>query len=257
MTDETVLRHVLLHELAHFRAWDIPVGWLYALVRCVHWFNPFAYLAAWGWSQFREEAADESVMSRLPQPSLYGETLVSLVGQTQSAPCGALGLGESFSNLKARITKIMHHHQRTPQLTLALIVFTMLTAGLMLRAEEADPKTAAVAAMEVWLKGIDHGKYAESWQAASTSFQKAVSSEQWVKALEAVRGPLGKCRKRELVSAIHQTEIPTGQTILKGDFVIAQFETAFTNMKYTIETVTFEKDGGAWKASGYFVKPGP
>ncbi len=54
---------------------------------------------------------------------------------------------------------------------------------------------------------------------------------------------------------MHQTEIPTGKEIIKGDFVIAQFETSYANMKYNIETVTFQKEGGAWKASGYFIKP--
>ncbi len=255
LTDETVLRHVLLHELAHFRSWDIPVGWLYAVARCVHWFNPLVYVAVWLWARFREEAADESAMRPLAQPSQYGETLLSLAATTPAVPYGALGIGESFSHLKARITKIMKHHKRTPKMILAFTILGVLTASLMLRAEEADPKTAAVAAMEIWLKGIDEGKYAESWKEASTDFQKAVTSDQWVAALKAVRGPLGPLQKRELASALHQTEIPTGKEIIKGDFVIAQFETSYANMKYNIETVTFQKEGGAWKASGYFIKP--
>lgn len=255
LTDETALRHVMLHELAHFRGADIPIGWLYALVRCVHWFNPLAYLAERAWACFREEAADEAAIRSLNQPAAYGETLIKLADEAQPAPCGALGIGESFSNLKTRITKIMNHNKRNPHMILALVVLTALTAVLTLRAGEEDPKTAAVAAMEVWLKGIDAGKYAESWDEASPDFQKALTSAEWTRALKAVRGPLGDCEKRELVSALHQTEIPKGKKILKGDYVIAQFETSYANMKYNVETVTFERVDGKWEAAGYFIKP--
>lgn len=256
MTDETVLRHVMLHELAHFRGADIPIGWLYAAARCVHWFNPMAHVAERAWSRYREEAADEAAMRCLSQPAQYGDTLIGLVGRTEAAPYGALGIGESFSDLKTRITKIMKYDKRTPQMFLALLILALVTGGLILRAEEADPKAAAVAAMETWLKGIDQGKYAESWKEASTLFQKAVTSDQWVAALNSVRGPLGECKSRKLISAMHQTEVPHNGKVLKGDFVIAQFDTSYANMKYTIETVSFEKEDGVWKASGYFVKPG-
>lgn len=110
--------------------------------------------------------------------------------------------------------------------------------------------------MEKWLKGIDAGEYAKSWQEASADFQKAITKEKWVAAMNAVRVPLGKCESRQLASALHQTEVPTPTgEIVKGDFVIAQFETSFANLKYAIETVTFVKEGGTWKASGYYVKP--
>ncbi len=255
LTDKTALRHVMLHELAHFRGADIPIGWLYALVRCVHWFNPLAYGAERAWTCFREEAADEAAMRSLDQPAAYGETLLKLADEAQAAPCGALGIGESFFNLKTRITKIMNHHKRTPHTILAFVVLTALTAVLTLRAGEEDPKTAAVAAMEVWLKGIDAGKYAESWDEASPLFQKSITSEGWVAALKAVRGPVGQCEQRKLASAAYQTEVPLGAKVLKGEYVIAQFDTSFADMKYTIETVTFEKVDGKWKASGYFIKP--
>jgi beta-lactamase regulating signal transducer with metallopeptidase domain len=255
LADPMVLRHVLLHELAHFRGGDVPIGWLYALVRCVHWFNPLAYLAGWLWQRFREEAADEEAV-RVSEPAQYGETLVYLAGA--SVPCGAIGISESFSHLKTRISKIMKYHQRTPNAALALLILTALAAALLLRPAQAeeDPKASAVAAMETWLKGIDQGGYEESWQEASAAFRDAVTKAQWVAALNAVRGPLGKCQKRELASAAYQTEIPENGKVIKGDFVIAQFDTAYANMKYTVETVTFMKDDGVWKAAGYYVKPG-
>lgn len=253
------LRHVFLHELAHFKAMDLPMGWVFALIRCVHWYNPCAYLAEQGWARFREEAADEQVLRWQGDrsPSAYGETLIALLPSLPavSAP-GALALGETFSQLKNRILMITHYPRKNSRPFLILSTFLALLAVALVSPVKADDKTNAVTAMEAWLKTIDAGNYAQSWQEASKTFQTVVTEEQWKQALNAVRVPLGACEGRQLVSAVQQTEIPTGTgKMLKGDYVIAQFETSFANLKYALETVTFEKVDGVWSASGYFVKP--
>jgi hypothetical protein len=38
--------------------------------------------------------------------------------------------------------------------------------------------------------------------------------------------------------------------------VIAQFKTSFENLKYAVETVTFDKIDGTWREAGYYIKPG-
>ncbi len=77
-------------------------------------------------------------------------------------------------------------------------------------------------------------------------------------ALNGARTPLGKCTGRKLASAMHQTSVPAPEGVVKGDYVIAQFNTSFENLQYAVETVTFEKAAdGTWKASGYYVKPKP
>jgi Protein of unknown function (DUF4019) len=43
--------------------------------------------------------------------------------------------------------------------------------------------------------------------------------------------------------------------MLKGEFVIAQFKSSFTNLTAALETVTVEKENGTWKASGYLLRP--
>jgi beta-lactamase regulating signal transducer with metallopeptidase domain len=264
--DEERLRHVILHELAHFRFLDVPAGWLFAIVRCLHWFNPLAHLAAWRWAGFREEAADENAIrwSRQDTPSAYGETLLALVREEAPSPAmGVLAIGETFSNLKHRIRMITRYTRRTPQTLLALPVAVLLLALAVVQPTSAESaaspeqaKAVAVAAMEKWLKLADEGKYAQTWDEAAASFQKALTSAQWVAALESVRTPLGALQSRSLASAMMQKDVPRpdGGT-LKGEFVIAQFETSFANMKFALETVTFERDNGTWKAAGYFIRP--
>jgi beta-lactamase regulating signal transducer with metallopeptidase domain len=266
--DEARLRHVILHELAHFRSCDVPVGWLFAAARCLHWFNPFVHLAARRWFLFREEAADEDAIRwNRRDASAYVETLLALVREEPLPPVGALAIGETFSNLKHRIHMITRHTQRTPKIFIVLL----LGAGLLAlaaagRAQNTEPsaasdqvsqaKAAATAAMEKWLQGIDAGKYGASWDEAAASFQKALTSEKWVQALTSVRKPLGALKSRKLASAAYQKDVPLPNgTSMKGEFVIAQFETSFADMKYALETVTFERQDGVWKAAGYYIKP--
>ena len=118
-------------------------------------------------------------------------------------------------------------------------------------------KNEAGVAMQTWLAEIDASDYAKSWNDSAKSFQKALTSDQWVAALNGVRTPLGKSIERKLVSAACQTVVPKpGAGTVKGDFVIAQFDSSFENMKYARETVTFEKEAdGIWRAAGYYIKP--
>jgi hypothetical protein len=156
---------------------------------------------------------------------------------------------------------INQYRNKPPRLILAAVLITVILAGLLvrpIRAEDsADPKAAAVAAMQTWLHEIDRNEYTQSWTDAAASFQKAVTSDQWVAALNSVRTPLGKCSSRTLASALHQTEVPNpSRPPIKGEFVIAQFNSTFENLAYAVETVSFEKaPDGTWKASGYFIKP--
>lgn len=143
---------------------------------------------------------------------------------------------------------------------LAIVGLIPVLAGFIIgpiHAEDAaDPRPAAVAAMQTWLREIDQSQYAQSWKDASASFQKAAPSDQWVAALNSVRTPLGKCTARKLASSLHQAEVPGPTGPQKGDFVIAQFNSSFENLANAVETVCFEKaPDGRWRASGYYIKP--
>jgi beta-lactamase regulating signal transducer with metallopeptidase domain len=266
---EDALRAVFLHELAHFKAGDLPVNWLFALVRTVHWFNPLAWLAGAAWARFREEAADETAIRWLGQTDSarhYGEILLDLLDdhRTASLPTGALAMAESYPTLQRRIRMIRHYPAKSPR-TAAALFLTLALAALAVfipfRAVADDSpdsaKKDAEAAMEKWLGEIDAGKYAASWTDAAKSFQTALPSEKWVGALDGVRTPLGKLLDRKLTSALYQTEIPLpGGKTLKGQYVIAQYDSSFENLKYARETVTFEREAdGTWRASGYYIKP--
>jgi beta-lactamase regulating signal transducer with metallopeptidase domain len=260
------LKAIFLHELAHFRALDIPLNWLFTLARTLHWFNPLAHLANSAWARFREEAADENAICWLNECNShgYGEILLKTLRQCSGgAPFGALAIGESLNQLKRRMLMIRLYPAKfrwNAPAWLATVLFAAVLAWLpTVSAQEdtAGAKKDAVAAMLPWLAEMDSGDYAKSWSDASSSFQKAVSSDQWVSMSQAVRTPLGKLISREQVSALYDESIPgpSGKTI-PGPYVIAQFKTSFENLKYAVETVTFDKIDGTWREAGYYIKPG-
>jgi beta-lactamase regulating signal transducer with metallopeptidase domain len=259
------LQAVLLHELAHFKSLDIPLNWLFALVRVIHWFNPLAYLGSSGWSEFVEEAADESAIRWMQTTTglAYGEILLKTLGRCPGgrAPFGALAIGESIATLKRRIVMIRHYPTKSDRGFIATAVVLILAALLAfsptLAAGESDDdaKKAATDSMQPWLTEIDAGDYAKSWTDSAAFFKKAITSEKWVAALQSVRTPLGNSISRKRASALLQT-VPAGGEMPAGTFVIAQFDSSFENLKAARETVSFQRESdGSWRAVGYYIKP--
>jgi uncharacterized protein DUF4019 len=99
---------------------------------------------------------------------------------------------------------------------------------------------------------VDAGKYAESWDQASEFFRKQVTKEQWSKAADAARSPLGKLDSRKLASAEYSKTLPG---VPDGEYVVIHFQSPFQNKKSATETLAPMKDkDGQWRISGYYIK---
>ncbi len=111
---------------------------------------------------------------------------------------------------------------------------------------------AAVEAAEVWLELVDKEQYGASWDEAANYFQGAVSREQWLSSMRAVRHPLGQKRSRSLKSKQYFNSLPGAPD---GEYVVIQFNTSFEHKLSAVETVTPMKDrDGKWRVSGYYIK---
>ena len=120
------------------------------------------------------------------------------------------------------------------------------------RADESAEKATAQKSTEVWLALVDSGKYAESWDQAAELFKKQVTKQQWEKAIDAARSPLGKLDSRKLTSAQYSKTLPGAPD---GEYVVVLFQSAFANKKSAIETLASMKDkDGQWRVSGYYIK---
>ena len=111
---------------------------------------------------------------------------------------------------------------------------------------------AATSAAPQWLGLVDDRKYDESWDAASSYLQNALSKEQFAQKLAAARNPLGKVVTRDLKSAQYATSLPGAPD---GQYVVIRYASSFENKKSAIETVTPKLDeDGKWRVSGYYIK---
>jgi len=136
-------------------------------------------------------------------------------------------------------------------LCLILVAAVPVAYSTPAQASEADEK-AAVQAAEAWLKTVDAGDYAKSWEDAATLFKGVVPKADWVPKVKGVREPLGKLLKRTVLSKTYAEELPGAPA---GKYVVIQFATSYEKKNAAIETVTpmLDKDG-KWHVSGYFIK---
>ena len=131
------------------------------------------------------------------------------------------------------------------------VIFISLVFISFLHANPTAEK-AALTSAGAWLGLVDGGKYAESWDQAAEYFRNAVTKEQWVASLGAVRTPLGKLVSRKLKSKKYTKTLPGAPD---GEYVVIEYETQFEKKKSATETVTpmLDKDG-KWRVSGYYIK---
>jgi hypothetical protein len=113
----------------------------------------------------------------------------------------------------------------------------------------ANESSGSIAAKE-WLKVVDEGEYAESWQQSDSFFKSQLSQNKWDAALEGVRTPLGKVTSRSELSA---KKYSTLSGMPKGEYLVIQFQTEFQNKKSSTETLTLSKNSGEWLPVGYFI----
>ena len=135
-------------------------------------------------------------------------------------------------------------------LTVALIIGIFI-AGCTSKSNP-DAEKAAIESTQAWLKLVDSGKYAESWEEAAGYFKSAIAKDQWQGTIQSVIKPLGKTISRKLQSQQYATSLPGAPD---GDYVVIQYKTSFENKKSAIETITpmLDKDG-KWRVSGYYIK---
>ena len=125
----------------------------------------------------------------------------------------------------------------------------LLVVGSSVQTDQRVQK--AEAAADQWLKLVDAGNYEQSWQTACEVFQSKITKEQWAKALQSSREPLGQMLSRKVLKATYTDHLPGAPD---GEYVVIQYQTSFEHKKEAVETVTPMLENNAWKVSGYFVR---
>lgn len=131
MPADTML--ILHHELIHCKRRDIGFKWLFQLVLCVHWFNPFIYLFNRKFNLDCELACDEEVMKLLTDDGrrAYGNVLLDAAEHSTIFRRNVLAMTllEEKSTLKERLQGIVRCHKRG-----AITALCSVTAVIVLSA---------------------------------------------------------------------------------------------------------------------------
>ena len=143
--DPAMLRHILAHELTHFRHLDHIWNMLRCAALAAHWWNPLVWLAVVLSRRDGEMACDESALKRLGdgERQAYGSTLLALV-TAQPRPvdlfrCATTMVGDKKS-LKERISRIACAPKRILWAAVAAVLVTALACVCAFGQAQAEPE---------------------------------------------------------------------------------------------------------------------
>jgi Protein of unknown function (DUF4019) len=128
----------------------------------------------------------------------------------------------------------------------------LLSALIFATACSRDKTRAAQGAASEWLKLVDSGNYAQSWEEAANIMKANIAKEQWQAMLSRNRAPLGTLLSRKLTSVEYKEGLPGAPV---GQYVVLQYESSFQNKASVLETATptLDKDG-TWRVSLYYIR---
>lgn len=123
--DEVICRHVLTHELTHYRHGDHIWSVLRSLCLILHWYNPLVWMAASVSRADAELACDEGALLLLgdDQRADYGRTLIRMTcpDQVGAVFVTATTMTGSAGSIRERI-KLLMKRPRNTLLTLTAVV---------------------------------------------------------------------------------------------------------------------------------------
>ena len=145
-------RLVLSHELAHVKRRDVLIEVFVSLALVLHWFNPFAWLAASRLRIERERDCDNAVLNSGEKPSEYASLLLDIAADLAGAkrPVWQLSTISQNSSLKDRLLCILNPkvnrstgNRRCVMKAVALILAVIVPLSLFgvweTRAQEKKP----------------------------------------------------------------------------------------------------------------------
>ncbi|MEA1013284.1 helix-turn-helix domain-containing protein [Sphingosinicella sp. LY1275] len=111
----------------------------------------------------------------------------------------------------------------------------------------APARSEVVDSARQWLALLDQGRWDESYRATGASFQKANTVQVWTDVSLQARAPLGAMISRTFVSHENLPAPPHGYDVVK-------FRTRYANKPEAIETVTLDREDGAWRVVGVMIE---
>ncbi|MCI8617160.1 MAG: M56 family metallopeptidase [Clostridia bacterium] len=131
---DEVIKHILMHELAHYKKKDIWLNKFLLVITSIYWFNPVIWFCFKQIRQDMELKADELVLSKLPKQNEkeYAKSLVTIlpISQEEKMTTRLLYVTDGKKNMERRIKMIKLAKQFKEYKTLIGVTTTILTLCL-------------------------------------------------------------------------------------------------------------------------------
>lgn len=141
---EVVLRHVLTHEMTHFRHGDNIWSVLRGVCLALHWYNPLVWLSAVLSRRDAELACDEATIMRIGESERaeYGRTLIGMTCQKRTALLvTATTMTGSRSSIKERILLIAKKPKTAIYTLIAVVLISAVAVGCTFTGAETQTDT--------------------------------------------------------------------------------------------------------------------
>jgi len=129
---------IVCHERVHIARRDYLIKPLALVICCVHWFNPFVWLAFYLMNQDMEISCDEQVIRQMGEKAKksYSRALLDaarmqeMMRGKKTTVCALLSFGED--SVKVRIKHVLRTHKTPIGLSVAAVILVVaVTAGLL------------------------------------------------------------------------------------------------------------------------------
>lgn len=130
--NKTLSTHVYMHELAHIKSNDNALGLAALLISCLHWFNPFAWVAYKMLCLDIELACDAKVVKKLgcQKRKEYASSLLCVAQNKRSGPMFLTSFLKN--NIKERVINVMNVRKFNWKIFGACTLSVLLIAGFLL-----------------------------------------------------------------------------------------------------------------------------
>ena len=113
------------------------------------------------------------------------------------------------------------------------------------KVSEAD-RTKLQGLTESWLRLVDAGRFAESWEELTAELKAKYPKEKWGDALQPFMRKVGKIKARKLKGVEYSDP--------EAEAVAVDFESSFTKLATAFETVMLKLEDGKWRVASYSIK---
>jgi len=128
-------RHILLHELTHYKRHDIWLKLFCLVVNALHWFNPFAYKARRDIDRYCELSCDEQLVRSmsLTERKRYCELLLSVLWNISDQEAQVYtAFSDKRNHLERRISMILNNRgakRKSIRILSVVMTIVMLLGG--------------------------------------------------------------------------------------------------------------------------------